>query len=338
MKFNWNGQELYIDGYLANALNTIAYNIKKDWDFVIFISGDRMTRVGKSVLAQVVGAYLGYCMQKMKLNDNAFNIDHIFLEGKKMMEYAFNAPKYSVLVFDEGRESLAKSKMSGFTQDLIDFFTECGQLNHCFVICCPDWFDLKEEVTVAKSEVLINVYRKRQNVTRDIFKTGEKVPVTIFERGYFEFFSRKKKALLYDKFRTTRRKNYGMVKADFTGRFTHQYPVDEELYRAKKKDSLARFNERKKKEKDSRESLAMKKAKIALNGMIKEFSVTKKDFESIATRLELPKTYFNNLIYKQKDEIKEKIENEKERAMKEEKKKEQINVSFDGGEANEANA
>lgn len=254
MKFKWKGKEWYIDGLLANALNTIAYNIKDDWDFVIFIAGDRMTRVGKSVLAQVVCGYLAYCLERMKLNDDAFNIDRIYFEGKKMMEDAFKLPKYSVLCFDEGRESLAKSKMKGFTQDLLDFFTECGQLNHCFVVVAPDWFELKEEVTVAKSEVMINVYRKPMDVKRDIFKDGNKVPITKFSRGYFEFFSRKKKSLLYDKFRTTRRKSYGMVRANFTGRFTHQYLVDEEAYRAKKKESLARFEKRKEEEKKNRTS------------------------------------------------------------------------------------
>lgn len=245
MKFKFKDKEYYIDGFLANALNTIAYNIKSDWDFVIFISGDRMTRVGKSVLAQTVAAYLAYCFKSLNLNDDAFNIDRIYFEGKRMIDEAFKLPKYSILCFDEGRESLAKSKMKGFTQDLIDFFTECGQLNQCFIVVAPDWFDLKEEVTVAKSEILINVYRKSKNVMRDMFKTGEKIPITKFDRGFFEFFSRKKKALLYDKFRTTRRKGYGMVKADFTGRFTHQYTVDEEEYRKKKRESLARFNERK---------------------------------------------------------------------------------------------
>ena len=301
MKFNWKGKELYIDGYLANALNTIAYNIKNDWDFVIFISGDRMTRVGKSITAQIVGAYLGYCMERMKLNPDAFNIDHIFLEGKAMVDYAFKAPKYSVLVFDEGRESLAKSKMTGFTQDLLDFFTECGQLNHCFIICCPDWFDLKEEVTVAKSEVLINVYRKPKNVQRDIFKTGEKVPVTKFERGYFEFFSRKKKALLYDKFRTTRRKTYGMVKANFTGRFTHQYTVDEEEYRKKKMDSLIRFTERKAKEKESQESIMLEKMRKGMLGLIKETGKGKAELKKVADKLELPRSFFENILRKQRE-------------------------------------
>ena len=45
-------------------------------------------------------------------------------------------------------------------QDLLDFFAECGQLNQVFVIVAPDFFKLSEEIAVARSEYLINVYRK----------------------------------------------------------------------------------------------------------------------------------------------------------------------------------
>ena len=70
MKFKFKEQEYYIDGYLADALNTIVYNIKEDWDFVIIISGDRMVRVGKSILAMTIGAYLGSILKSMGMNDD----------------------------------------------------------------------------------------------------------------------------------------------------------------------------------------------------------------------------------------------------------------------------
>jgi len=54
MKFPYNGKEWYIDGFLASSLDSLAYNVQKDWDFVIMITGDRTVRVGKSVLAMTV--------------------------------------------------------------------------------------------------------------------------------------------------------------------------------------------------------------------------------------------------------------------------------------------
>ena len=47
MRFSFSGQDLFIDDRLATQLNTVAYNIKNDWDVVILISGDRTVRVGK---------------------------------------------------------------------------------------------------------------------------------------------------------------------------------------------------------------------------------------------------------------------------------------------------
>lgn len=249
MKFEWNGQTWYIDKYLALQLISLAYNIKKDWDYVIMITGDRMVRVGKSVLGMTICAYLAYLMNHFKLNNDAFTIDDIYFDNKIMVDRAQNKPKYTINLYDEGREGLAAVKaMKGFQQDLMDFFTECGQLNQVFVIVAPDFFELKEDIAVARSEILINVYRKGTQIMSDVFKNGEKLPVVRFDRGYFEFFSRKRKAWLYDKFKSQRRKNYGLVKADFVGRFVEQYPLGESEYKQLKKDALSRFKEKHKKE------------------------------------------------------------------------------------------
>jgi len=249
MKFRWKDKEWYINDYLATQLNTVAWNIKKDWDFVILITGDRMVRVGKSVLAQVICAYLAYRFAMLKtkgqvLNKDAYNMDNLFFDNKKMIEEAFKRPKYSIIHYDEGREGLAASKaMAQVQKDLVDFFTECGQMNHCFVIVAPDFFDLKEMMGVARSEILINVYRKSQDKMMDIYNEGTKQPITVFSRGHFEFFSRKKKAILYDNYRKSNRKWYGSTKCDFLGDFTDQYPLGEDEYRKEKADALGRFQE-----------------------------------------------------------------------------------------------
>ena len=100
---------------------------------------------------------------------------------------------------------------------------------------------------------MINVYRREETVERDVFYDGNKIPLTIFKRGFFEFFSRNGKALLYDIAKSTRRKSYQHVKANFLGTFPNQYPVDEEEYRKKKADSLARFKERHMEQKEDKD-------------------------------------------------------------------------------------
>ena len=243
--FDWKGESYNIDHDLAIQLDTIVYNIKKDWDFVIMVSGNRMVRVGKSVLAQKVCAYIAWGLAKTKLNPTAFNEKHIFFESNGMIDFAREAPKHSVVCYDEGREGLAAIKaMSGAQQDLIDFFTECGQLNHVFVIVAPDYFDLKEDIAVGRSEILLNVYRQSLATEVDMYKDGKPRQVFKYRRGYFTFFNRKRKAVLYDVFRTTRRKSYSSIRANFTGTFNNDYMVDEATYKKMKSEALMRFNKK----------------------------------------------------------------------------------------------
>lgn len=250
-----NGHEIYLDGLLVPVLDTLVYNLPNDWDFVILVTGDRMVRTGKSVMAMNVCAYLAD-----KLGTK-FDNDNIFFDSQTMMDAAQQLPKYSVLQYDEAREGLAAIKtMKTVQQDLIDFFNECGQLNHIFVLVMPDFFSMKEEIAIGRSEVLINVYRKNVQLMRRLYHEKEARPVIRFDRGYFELFNRTKKKTLYDMSRATRRKSYQLVKANINGRFTNYYPLDRKLYDSKKKEALARFKERKEKEKkeDSKSLKAIK--------------------------------------------------------------------------------
>ena len=240
MKFKLpNGQEIYLNGYLTSALDTLIHNVSKDWDFIIIITGDRMVRIGKSVLAQAIAAYLAWRLK------TEWGLDHIFFDSEAMIDAAQRFPKNSVLVYDEARESLAISKTyMRVQQDIIDFFTECGQLNHIFILVLPDFFELKEPVAVGRSELLINVYRKEVDTMIDMYNDGKKIPVVRYDRGQFEFFNRKTKAKLYDISKSTGRKTYGLVEAGFLGDFGDFYTVDKAEYIKKKAESLSRFRER----------------------------------------------------------------------------------------------
>lgn len=246
MKFPFNGKEIYINGFLSTQLNTILYNIRKDWDFVIVITGDRTVRVGKSVLAMQVCAYLSYGLNKMKITDKQFGLKDIYFNSRDMTEAALKSPKYSIFQYDEGRESLAASKyLTPFQQDLLDYFAECGQLNHIFVVVLPDYFGLAEEIAVPRSEFLLNVYRKEEKRMTDLFKDGNMVPVVKFTRGNFEFFNKYKKQKLYDLSKVSRKKNYGLLKCNFLGDFTNNYPIDEKEYRKLKAECLKKARRKK---------------------------------------------------------------------------------------------
>ena len=97
-------KEIYLNETLMFQLDTLIYNVKKDWDYVIIITGDRMVRTGKSVLAMNIGAYLAHRLQ------TPFTLDNIFFESDRMVDFAQQAPPNSVIIYDEGREGLAASK------------------------------------------------------------------------------------------------------------------------------------------------------------------------------------------------------------------------------------
>lgn len=254
MKFDFEGKEYYIDGYLASQLDSIVYNIREDWDIVIIITGDRTVRVGKSVLAMTICAYLASALKNSKvdgkvMNENAYTMNDIYFNSTVMITEAQEKPKYAISHYDEARESLASTKHAKKAQqDVVDFFNECGQLNQIFVLVLPDFFGLKEDMAVARSEFLLNVYRTETKKMIDLYHTGEKRPVVKFERGRFQFFNRTKKSNLLDKSKSMKRKSYSLIKADFIGRFTNQYPLDEKVYKELKRESLKRFNESHKKE------------------------------------------------------------------------------------------
>ena len=266
MYFMFKKVEYAIDYQLGLQLMSLCENLKADWDFVILITGDRMVRVGKSVLAMTICAFMASYLQ-YKGVDTDYGFDDLYFDNKQMMSSVQQKPKFSINHYDEGREGLAASKaMKSFQQDLMDFFAECGQLNHLFVIVAPDFFELKEEIAVGRSEFLLNVYRKENRVMKKVFvrKSGRlpfrvtpteqmpafnydtSLPITMLGRGHFEFFSRKSKARLFDLVRSTRKKNYGFVKAEFVGDFVNQYALQKEEYISLKAAALSRFDERKK--------------------------------------------------------------------------------------------
>jgi hypothetical protein len=233
------------DNYLLPQLDSLVYNIKNDWDFVILITGNRQVRTGKSVLGQNVAKYLSVRI------GSKFDENNIFLQAKEMMKESFKMPKNSILVYDEGAESLRKgNSFTNFQYNLINYFNEVGQMNHIFIIILPDFFDLTEQIAVARSEFLINVYRTETKKLVDQYNEGVKRPVVEFGRGRFTFFNRERKQKLYDLSISSKKKSYGLVKANFFGSFEEYYPVDEAKYRQKKMESFQRFQKRQKENRD----------------------------------------------------------------------------------------
>lgn len=284
MKFVYKGVEHYIDRGLAYLLTSLVWNLKSDWDFVILLTGDRQVRIGKSVLAQQICAFIAMIMEQLGMK-TSYGLDDIYFTHKKMMEEVIDKPQHSITHYDEARKSLASSKWSGTSQnELLDFFAECGQKNNVFVMVAPDFFGLREEFAVGRAELLINVFREdRKQFSKNpalnkVFGDPEGgVPITRFERGYFHVYNRRAKANLYDFARKRGQKSYGLVKHSLKGRFTKPYVVDEVDYRAKKLAALGSFRVQQKEERVKKNV----KYEAILNHIIRERRLVYKETDVV---------------------------------------------------------
>jgi hypothetical protein len=203
-----NTEQYYMDGYLKTAYDRAKDIIKEDWDFVFLIDGSEGG--GKSVIAQQGATYC----------DPTFNIERITFTPEEFKNAIIGASKYQSVVYDEAYTGLSsRGAMTDINRTLVSMLAEIRQKNLFVFIVMPTFFDLDRYAAIWRSRALIHVY------TDDDFK-----------RGYFAFFNvdRKKSLYLLGK----KLYSYGTPKANFIGRFTNHYTVDEVAYRKKKLDSL----------------------------------------------------------------------------------------------------
>jgi hypothetical protein len=221
----------FMDDRLVLQLEVLLKNIRNDWDFTIIITGQGEVRVGKSMIAMQIACYWAYEMlirYKIKL---PFNLkDNFVFTGSNLIKqgnYLGVTYPYSPLVFDEAGADLEGRKvMQGSTQDVLDFFRECGQYNMLNLLVLPEYFDLPKGIALSRSIFLIDVF----------YQADEDA---IFRRGFFNFYSRRSKKWLYLKGK--RDLNYSCVKSDFgshPGKFFKFYPIPKKEYDLMKQEAL----------------------------------------------------------------------------------------------------
>lgn len=218
----------YMENNLKNTIDLWVKNVKNDWDFVIIISGQGTVRVGKSVLAQQIACYWCYAIWKTYGINPPFTIeDNIVFHGHELIKKGNKlgeSTKYGALIFDEAGADLEGAKaMKRTTQNVKDFFRECGQYNQLNILCLPEFFDLPKGIAMSRSNCLIDCY---VTVNED----------DMWERGKFNFFSAPNKKKLY---RIGKKElNYAAVKCDFFGDWDNVYTIDEQEYKAAKVKAL----------------------------------------------------------------------------------------------------
>lgn len=225
---NQRSPGFYMNDNLKQTIDLWVKNVKNDWDFVIIISGQGTVRVGKSVLAQQIAAYWSYAIWKAYGIEVPFEIkDNIVFQGVDLIRQGNKIgqkSKYGCLIFDEAGADLEGVKaMKKTTQNVKDFFRECGQYNMLNILCLPEFFDLPKGLATNRSNCLLDCY-----VTVD--------ENDMWERGKFNFYSApsKKKLYRYGK----KDGDYSATKCDFYGDWDNIYVLDEKEYKQLKIEAL----------------------------------------------------------------------------------------------------
>lgn len=182
---------------------------RNDWDFKILVSGDGMTRTGKTTIASQIALVL----------DETTDLNRVIFRGNKLIERSLEAGKNKAIIYDEAKEGLdSKKAMNSYSQKLTDYFSECGWLNQFLIVVLPEFFDLNKTVALNQSICLINCYARDG-----------------FNRGYFGFYNRKDKRYLYIKGK--KYNNYQCQSPSFDGTFTKYFPFDLDEYNKLKIDN-----------------------------------------------------------------------------------------------------
>lgn len=249
----------YIDNKLKAQLDILIKNIVNDWDFTIIITGSGEVRVGKSVLGMEIAAYWAHEVKRLHNKNTIICEKNFIFDGRKLIEqgnYIGQKFPYSPLVFDEAGADLSGTKiMNQMTQDVLDFYRECGQYNLLNILILPDFFDLPKPIAITRSTFLINV---------DYESNSE----GIFQRGIGKFYSRKNKKWLYLKGKKTL--DYNAHPYDFAFRFIPFYPINEESYRKLKVDALRQREKR-------RSSVVLDQRDFAWWLLVEEFGMDREE-------------------------------------------------------------
>jgi len=212
--FEFNDKQYYIDNRLKTQLDKkVIPDLKRnDKDAVFVVDGEE--RSGKSVFSMGMGAYISAAFKKN------FDLSNVCMDPLEFRSKIETAGKNEVVIYDEAHRGMASARsLSEINKILKDLMMEMGQRNLFVIIVLPTIFLLDKYAALFRARGLFHVYENKRR------------------RGYWTYFNKKNKLLLY--MRGKKEFNYNCMKYPyFRGRFYNQYPIDEALYREKKGNSF----------------------------------------------------------------------------------------------------
>jgi hypothetical protein len=205
----------YIDEKLKKNLDHLKRRVQAKYDGIFMISGFEGT--GKTTFSQMIGHYL----------DPSLHLGNVVFTGEQFMQAVQTAKKGQCIIWDEAIIDLSTQDFSTEMQKiLIKFFTTIRSKQLYIMLLIPNPFMIRRYFFVFRTLFLLHTYSR----------TG-------IDRGYFKFYSFKRKKSMYLK--GYKDWNMSVEMPNFIGRFsnTEGFFINTTEYESKKQEAIKRITE-----------------------------------------------------------------------------------------------
>lgn len=201
---------MYIDGYLKANLDLARKYVKQEWDMPFICDG--YEGGGKSTFTQQAAHY---CDPTFKGDEG---LEREVFTPSQFEEALNHAEPYQAIVYDEAASGFdSRAAMSNINKVLRTKLSRLRRKKLFIFVVMYSFFDMDKTIALWRTRGLFNVYDDQ------------------FERGFFNFWNREGKKILYVLGKETY--NYTKPHPDFYGRFTNHWVLDKKAYDKKKEDS-----------------------------------------------------------------------------------------------------
>lgn len=217
MNMTGQNEEIYIDGYYKQLLDDFKNAVTKHNTSIVIIF-DGKSGKGKTTLSNQTGHYL----------DPNFELKNIYYDPENFLKGLAEAKPGSYHSFDEAMVISSRSAMSQVNKMIVQAMSMIRSKRIYVSFCVNAVFDLDRNLVLSRADVLLHVYG--QGLTdRGRFASFFKATGDQRDRLKELYFYGKK---FYD---------YKRPRANFIGRFTKKFVIDEDAYEKVKQVAINKF-------------------------------------------------------------------------------------------------
>jgi len=211
-----NEIKFFQDGYLVRTLAVFKNAIEKhNTSTVIMIDG--RSGMGKTTLANQIGVTL----------DENYGLHKIFYNPQDFLDGLQKSKKGDCFLFDEAMLISSRSALSVINKMIVQAMSMIRSKKIYIIFCVNSFFDLDRNLAISRADLLLHVYGQ-----------------SLIDRGRFSAFfkgtdGQDRIKLLY--LLGKKLYSYGKPKANYIGRFSKCFVVDEKEYEKQKQKGVNAF-------------------------------------------------------------------------------------------------